>query len=353
MKTRILLTSLAFVLSFAHTLPASQAGAQTIAGKWLGNADTPNGPVDLIFEIHREANQFAGTAALLESTTPISSLRFDDGKFSGEIAVMGGNYRLAATLNEGKLTGTWEQVGGEYKGTWTAAREPAAAASGIAGAWDIVAVTPDGNAVYLLELNKQGDALGGTIGGDMGTAALDALSYKDGKLHFEVDGGGTVYIIDGALEGDNSEGSLGNIRWRRKRHLEWEAERHGLRISRTCPGISRWDMGRLSRYAGRHDVLPDAASAERRQPDRSDSHARWGRHYAEGIVLRRQARLRGGLHGRDIQVRGDSGRKQPEGQVVIGRRQRFGGVYGTEEEPLTLVRFRVSSPASMVVVFRA
>jgi hypothetical protein len=206
MKTRILFSSLAFMLLLAITLPASQAGAQTIAGKWLGNADTPNGPVALVLEIHQEGNQLAGTAALLETSTPISSLRFDEGKFSGEITVMGASYRLAAAVNEGKMTGTWEQVGGEYKGTWTAVRETAGAASGIAGAWDIVAVTPEGNAMYLLELNKQGDALSGTIGGDMGSAALDALSYKDGKLHFEVDGGGTIYVIDGALEGDSLKG---------------------------------------------------------------------------------------------------------------------------------------------------
>jgi hypothetical protein len=206
MKTRTILISFALAFSFAITLPAGQAGAQTIAGKWLGNADTPNGPVDLVFEIRQEGNQLTGTATLFETPTPISALRFDDGKFSGEITVMGGSYRLLATVNEGKMTGTWEQVGGDYKGTWTAAREAAAPASGIAGTWEIVAVTPDGDASYLLELNRQGDGFTGTIGGDMGTASLDALSFKDGKLHFEVDGGGTVYIIDGALEGDNLKG---------------------------------------------------------------------------------------------------------------------------------------------------
>jgi len=206
MKIRIILSSLACMLAFAIALPAGQAGVQTIAGKWLAKADTPNGPMDLVFEIYQEGNQLTGTALVFETSTPISALRFDGGKFSGEITVMGGNYRLAATLNEGKMAGTWEQVGGDYKGTWTAQREAVAPATGIVGAWDIVAITPDGNAMYLLELNKQGDALSGTIGGDMGTAALDALSYRDGKLHFEVDGGGAVYVIDGALEGDNLKG---------------------------------------------------------------------------------------------------------------------------------------------------
>jgi hypothetical protein len=207
MKTRIiLLSTFACIIALAIPLPANQAGAQAIAGKWLGNADTPNGPVDLAFEIQQDGSLLKGTATVLDASSPISALRFEDGKFSGEITVMGGNYRLAATVSGARMTGTWEQVGGEYKGTWTAERATATPAAGIAGAWDIVAVTPDGNRTYLLELDQRGDALSGTIGSEMGTAPLDALSYKDGKLHFEVDGGTDVYVIDGALEGDNMKG---------------------------------------------------------------------------------------------------------------------------------------------------
>ena len=206
MKTRITLSSFAFMLSLVMALPASQAGAQTVTGKWLAKADTPNGPMDLVFDLQQEGNQLKGTATVFDTLTPISALQFTDGKFSGEISVMGGTYRLAATVTGGKMAGAWEQVGGEYKGTWTAERAASAPAAGIAGAWDIVADTPDGNATYLLELNQQGEALSGTIGGDMGSAPLDALSYKDGKLHFAVDGGGTVYIIDGQLEGESLKG---------------------------------------------------------------------------------------------------------------------------------------------------
>lgn len=206
MKTRIILSSLALIIAIA--LPASQADAQTIAGKWLALADTPNGPVNLVFEIRQDGSQLTGTALVFETTTPISSLRFEGGKFSGEIVVMGGTYKLAATLSEGKMAGTWEQVGGDYKGTWTAEREAAApAAANISGSWDVVAATPEGDAQYLLELSQQGDALSGTIGSDMGSAPLTAASYKDGKLHFEVDGGGNVYVIDGAPDGENLKGT--------------------------------------------------------------------------------------------------------------------------------------------------
>ncbi len=206
MKLRIIIVSLACVCALAIAGHASQGGAVKIAGKWLAKADTPNGPVDLMFDIQQEGDRLTGTAVVFETTTPINSLKFDDGKFSGEITVMGGNYRLAATLAGGKMTGTWEEVAGEYRGTWTAEQATVAPVSGVVGSWDITAATPEGDAAYLLELNQDGDALTGTIGGEMGAAPLTALSYKDGTLHFEVDGGGNLYIVDGALEGETLKG---------------------------------------------------------------------------------------------------------------------------------------------------
>jgi len=239
MSTRIILSTFACIFSLAIALPANQAGVQTIAGKWLGNADTPNGPVDLAFEIQQDGNQLKGSATVFETSTPISALRFEDGKFSGEITVMGGNYRLVATVSEGKMTGTWEQVGGDYKGTWTAERATVAPAAGIAGTWDIVAEMPDGRATYLLELNQQGDALSGSIGGDMGSAPLDALSYKDGKLHFEVDAGSGVYVIDGALEGEGLKG-----RWTVSGGGDsgaWSGKRKGSAASAQTSIAGTWD----------------------------------------------------------------------------------------------------------------
>lgn len=206
MKLRIIIVSLACVFAFVIAGQASPGGAVKIAGKWLAKADTPNGPVDLVFDIQQEGDRLTGTAVVFETTTPINSLKFDDGKFSGEITVMGGNYRLAATLAGGKMTGTWEEVAGEYRGTWTAEQATVAPVSAIVGSWDITAAMPEGDAAYLLELNQEGDALTGTIGGEMGAAPLTALSYKDGTLHFEVDGGGNLYIVDGALEGETLKG---------------------------------------------------------------------------------------------------------------------------------------------------
>lgn len=206
MKLRIIVVSFACVFALAIAGQAGEGGVVKLAGKWLAKADTPNGPVDLVFDIHQEGDRLTGTAVVFDTTTAINSLKFDEGKFSGEITVMGGNYRLAATLAEGKMTGTWEEVAGEYKGTWTAEHVTDAPVAAVIGSWDITATTPEGDASYLLELNQEGDALTGTIGGDMGTAPLTALSYKDGNLHFEVDGGGNLYVIDGALEGESLKG---------------------------------------------------------------------------------------------------------------------------------------------------
>jgi len=207
MKTRIILSSLACLLALAIALPVNQASAQTIAGKWLAKADAPNGPVELVFEIRQEGSQLSGTALVFETTTPISDLRFDGGKFSGEITVMGGNYRLTAALNEGKMAGTWEQVGDDLKGTWTAEREAAApAATGIAGTWDGSADAPDGTRTFQMQLQQSGDSLTGQIPTPDGTVTLQKMSFSGGKLVFEVDYMGGTYRIEATLEGNSLNG---------------------------------------------------------------------------------------------------------------------------------------------------
>ena len=57
MKTLVTLSTITLMFMLAIAMPASQGGTQTIAGKWLAKADTPNGPVDLVFEIQQEGNQ--------------------------------------------------------------------------------------------------------------------------------------------------------------------------------------------------------------------------------------------------------------------------------------------------------
>ena len=69
-----------------------------------------------------------------------------------------------------------------------------------------------------------------------------------------------------------------------------EAERH-CRVYGPHSGVSRRDMGWLGGDAGRHEDVPDRASAKWRHSGRPDSHSRWKRYSAEGVAFRWQARL--------------------------------------------------------------
>jgi len=120
---------------------------------------------------------------------------------------MGGNYKLSGIVSEGKISGTWAQVGGEDKGTWTAERQPdAPAASGIAGSWDSVAVTSGGDLAAVLSLKQEASSLNGSMSSEMGTVPLSAVSFAESKLHYEIQLGDTVYKVDATMEGDKLKG---------------------------------------------------------------------------------------------------------------------------------------------------
>jgi hypothetical protein len=121
-------------------------------------------------------------------------------------------YRLFSALKEGKLEGTWEQVGAEMKGTWTATRSatatpvPAPTAGGVLGAWSTVAVTPNGDMAATLELKQDAEKLTGVISSDMGSLPIQAVSFKDNKLQFDLELGGNTYRIAATLDGDKLNG---------------------------------------------------------------------------------------------------------------------------------------------------
>ena len=204
---RIIFGNLVFVLVLGLAAAAGQAGSPAVVGKWLAKAETPNGLMDIVFDIKQDGGRLSGTALMFQSVIPLSGLQFENGNLVAELSVMGGNYKLSGTVSEGKIAGTWEQVGGGDKGTWTAERAPdVPAAPGIAGTWDSVAVTPGGELAAVLSLKQEGGGLTGTMSSDRGSVSLSALAFAEGKLHFEIELGGAVYKVDAAMEGDKLKG---------------------------------------------------------------------------------------------------------------------------------------------------
>ncbi len=190
-------------------LAVRPAGAadESITGKWNAVAETPEGPRALEFEFKQDGAKIGGTATLGQASGSFSAVKFEPPKFAGDLEIRGGTFRLLGSLKDGKLEGTWEQVGSEIKGTWTAVRAlpsgpstTASSAAGISGTWETLAVTPNGDLTAALEIRQEAEKVSGEIKSDMGSLPIQAVSFKDDKLQFDLDLGGTVYRIQATLK---------------------------------------------------------------------------------------------------------------------------------------------------------
>ena len=92
---------------------AASAFAADVTGKWVGNVETPNGPLELTYEFKAEGETLNGTVA-----SPMGSLPLNKGKIAGkvltyEVALEGAVITHEATINDAgteitvKATGDW------------------------------------------------------------------------------------------------------------------------------------------------------------------------------------------------------------------------------------------------------
>jgi len=211
MRKNFALAVLSLLIAFGFAAESGLAGIESILGKWLTKAETPNGPIELEFELKQEGNQLVGTAALMQGIIPLSAIKYEEPNLTVELSLGGSSYRLLGTLKDGKFTGTWEQVGGEMKGTWSAERKaggalPTPAAAGIAGTWNSISVTPNGELALTLELKQEGEKINGALSSDRGSLPIQAASYKENKLQFDVELGGTTYRVEGIHKENKIEG---------------------------------------------------------------------------------------------------------------------------------------------------
>lgn len=211
MKKNFTWAVLLLLLVFALDLKPGLAGVESVLGKWLVKAETPNGPMEIELELKQEGNQLVGSASLMQGTVPLSAVKFEEPSLTVELNLGGSSYKMLGTLKESKFTGTWEQIGGDMKGTWIAERKSAPvmatlAATGIAGSWNSVSVTPNGELVLNLDLKQDGERINGVLSSDMGSVPIQAGTFKENKLQFDVEIGGTTYRVEGSLKEDKFDG---------------------------------------------------------------------------------------------------------------------------------------------------
>jgi hypothetical protein len=202
------LAILALMLFFAAR--PGVGGVEDILGKWVAKAQTPNGPLEMEFELKMEGNQLLGSAAAFQGSFPLNGLKFEDPNLSLEMNLGGMNFKLTGLLKEGRFSGKWEQVGTEVQGTWTAERKVTTAATptagGIAGAWSSVAVTSQGELLFSLDLKQDGETITGTVSSELGALPIQAATFKSDTLQFDIDLNGTIYRTNAVLKDDKLSG---------------------------------------------------------------------------------------------------------------------------------------------------
>ena len=127
MKARVILSAL-ILAGFA-----SQAGAQEVAGKWMGSVETDFGPFELVFNFAVEGAMLTGAMVNdMMGEVPISDGMVDGDEVSFRISIDGGpggamviNYTGMVEGDELKLTSTFEggaPPGGSAEQTMTLTR---------------------------------------------------------------------------------------------------------------------------------------------------------------------------------------------------------------------------------------
>ncbi|HXE80572.1 MAG TPA: hypothetical protein VNK41_07460 [Vicinamibacterales bacterium] len=102
---------LALALSFIAAA-GTAAVAADIGGRWQGTVDTPNGPVEVVYNFAVDGEQLTGTAI-----GPEGEVAIENGKISGDVVTFSITMHDGALVtHEGTLAG--EQIAMTVRGPW-------------------------------------------------------------------------------------------------------------------------------------------------------------------------------------------------------------------------------------------
>ena len=101
---------LALVMTIGLT---ATAFAADVTGKWVGNVETPNGPLELTYELKADGETLTGTVASAMGSLPLNNGKIAAGVLTYEVALEGNVIKCEAKVNEAgteiavKATGEW------------------------------------------------------------------------------------------------------------------------------------------------------------------------------------------------------------------------------------------------------
>ena len=93
---------------------AATAFAADVNGKWKGNVDTPNGPIELTYEFKADGEALTGTVA-----SAMGSLPLEKGKIAGDVLTYSVTIEGAGTItHEAKVNAAGDEITVKATGEW-------------------------------------------------------------------------------------------------------------------------------------------------------------------------------------------------------------------------------------------
>jgi len=109
---RVLLT-LVMTIGLAMMASAAPALAADVTGKWVGNVETPNGPLELTYDLKADGETLTGTVASQMGSLPLNNGKIAASVLTYELPFEGSVIKCEAKLNDAgteiavKATGEW------------------------------------------------------------------------------------------------------------------------------------------------------------------------------------------------------------------------------------------------------
>ncbi len=79
---------------------AASAFAADVTGKWVGNVETPNGPIELTYDFKADGEALTGTVASAMGSLPLAKGKIAGGVLTYEVALEGSVITHEAKINE-------------------------------------------------------------------------------------------------------------------------------------------------------------------------------------------------------------------------------------------------------------